>query len=395
MFIWFRRCAGTLAAIINAAATQQEFFERVEKMSRMAVRGCLFLAAFVIFGLGANICAGQERLVSPAVLSEANLKVLWETRLPMNEGEALDRMFLVDGRVYALSTKNYLTCLSGKNGNMLFAREIAEPNMPIHGFYSYKGKNVFSVIGGNLVEINPEHGTEVRSTRLALGITCPPARNSSFFFIAASDNRLHVYAESNRVHAFEVAAEDGSAITSIIADDEAAFFSTLGGDVIKMAPDRPTRMWRFDASDPVVGPLVTDDKFLYFAAKSPNLYKVNAITGKLEWKYQTTAILDTAPRVTEQMVYQYAVGTAFLAIDKENGKMLWQIEDGLDLLAQSQETAYVFTAGGQIVAMDNKKVKKLHAVNVPGVSKYITNTADEKIFLADYAGRVACLVPAE
>jgi hypothetical protein len=45
--------------------------------------------------------------------------------------------------------------------------------------------------------------------------------------------------------------------------------------------------------------------------------------------------------------------------------------------------------------MDNIKSKKLYSVNFAGVSKHASNITDDKIYIADNLGRIACLQPVE
>jgi len=45
--------------------------------------------------------------------------------------------------------------------------------------------------------------------------------------------------------------------------------------------------------------------------------------------------------------------------------------------------------------MDNAKARKLYSVNFAHVSKYAANAMDDKIYIADKRGRIACLEPTE
>jgi outer membrane protein assembly factor BamB len=83
------------------------------------------------------------------------------------------------------------------------------------------------------------------------------------------------------------------------------------------------------------------------------------------------------------------------ALDKENGKALWQLAGGVDLLAEAGGKAYVITDKKTLVVMDNKKGTQLYSVNFAGVSKYTTNTKDSKMYIANEDGRVACIKPME
>ena len=81
--------------------------------------------------------------------------------------------------------------------------------------------------------------------------------------------------------------------------------------------------------------------------------------------------------------------------DKESGKRLWQLPGGVDLLAEASERAYVITEDRKLVVMDNKAGKLLYSVNFARVSRYVSNLTDSKIYIADEAGRIACLEPLE
>ncbi len=107
------------------------------------------------------------------------------------------------------------------------------------------------------------------------------------------------------------------------------------------------------------------------------------------------AMLDRGPRVTEKIVYQYVRDKGLTAIDRETGKKIWQLPEGVDLLAEAKGKAYVITNEGTLVVMDNKKAKRQYCVDFVGVSRYAVNTVDSKIYVADKSGRIACLKPVE
>ena len=63
------------------------------------------------------------------------------------------------------------------------------------------------------------------------------------------------------------------------------------------------------------------------------------------------------------------------------------------MLTESSNKAYVITNTKTMVVMDNVKAKKLLAVNLTGVTKHASNIMDDKIYIADNIGRIACLQP--
>ena len=352
----------------------------------------MLTVSFLVFCVVPCSMEDMQQLVSPESLKQADLEISWETKLPIKKRETLEQLFILGNRIYGLSSQNFMVSLNRKKGNVIFSRSITKAGFPVLGLGLYDGE-LFSVVGNRLVEINLESGTQQSTKSLGFGVTCPAARNSSYFYIAGTDKRMHVLRSEDKVQAFEVAAESDSMITSIVADDNSAIFATKDGNVISITPDMPKRLWQFDAAGGIVGPIVRDEESLFAASRDTNVYRLNAQTGKFVWKYQTGAKLEKGPQVTQGIVYQYVRDEGLVAIDKESHKPIWQLADGVELLAESEDKAYVITKAGALTVMDNKKAKQIHTVDLSGVSIYVTNVADSRIYIADKQGRIACLSP--
>ena len=335
-----------------------------------------------------------QELVSPELLRCGKLEILWQTELPMKQTESLRDLFILGDCIYSLSDHNYMVSLNRENGNVVFSRSVATSGFRALGLLLYKDE-ISSVIGDRLVEIDPRSGTILYGKYLDFGAVCLPARNGSYYYLSGADRRLHVFRAGDKVQVFDVAAENESLIISVVADDRYVVFATEVGNVISIATDRPKKLWSFNVAGGIVGPIVKDGDSLFFACKDTNVYKLNALTGELLWKYQTGAVLDIAPQVTGDVLYQYVRYKGLAAIDKKSGVFLWQLPEGIDLLAESGSKAYVITNAGTMVAMDNSKAKQLYSVNFAAVSKYVTNLVDSKIYIADNSGRIACLKPIE
>ena len=367
----------------------------LEKMLRCRV---ILLVSLLVFCNAASSIAAKEGgsrwLVSPELLKHAKLEMLWLNELPIRETEGLERLFILGNRIYALSGHNYMVCLNRQNGNVVFGRSVAPVGFPVLGLKLYKDE-LISIVGNELVEINPESGTERSAKRLGFDAICPAVRNSSYFYLGGADRRVHALRAADKVQVFEAAADNDSRITSIVADEDFVVFATDTGACVSITPDGPKRLWQFNAAEGIVGPIVRDGDSLFFASRDTNIYKLNILTGKLVWKYQTAAMLERGPRVTWEVVYQYVRDKGFAAIDKKSGKLMWQLPEGVDLLAEADGKAYVITSMGTLVVMDNNKARQLYSVNFAEVSKYVANTIDSKIYIADKSGRIACIKPVE
>jgi hypothetical protein len=337
---------------------------------------------------------GLQRLVSRELLKPAELEILWETKLPIKMGESLERLFIFGNRIYGLTSANYLVSINREKGNVIFSRSITGADFPVIGLGFYKDE-LFSMAGNELVEISSESGEERSATRLRFGVTCPAARNKPYFYIAGTDRRMHALRSEDKVQVFEVAAESDSTITSIAADENSVVFATGAGEVISITADKSKRLWQFKAKadGDIAQPIVRDAESVFAASRDTNIYRLEAKKGNPVWKYQMGAMLEKGPQVTERIVYQYARDEGLSAIDKESGRGLWRLPEGVDLLAEAGGKSYVITKTWTLAVMNNKKAKQECTVDLSGVSRYATNVADSKIYIADKSGRIACLSP--
>ena len=343
--------------------------------------------------------SSSKPLISPELLKYAKLKMLWENELPIKKNESLDRLLLFGNRLYAVSDRNFVLSLNQKNGNIIFGKAIEAAGLPITGVKLYDNEFMYVSSNSKLVQINAQSGIVLNTTNIGFSISCPVARNSSYFYLAGTDNRLHAIHAGNKVQAFEVAAENDSMITSVAADENFVLFATAAGNIISIAPNLPQRRWQFDASQAIAGPVIKDGMALFFASRDTNVYRVDMVglpeKTRLIWKHQTAAVLEDAPIVTQWIVYQHVKGKGLTAINKDTGSALWQVPGGIDLLTEAGNRAYVITSTRTLVVMDNVTAKKLYTVNLTEVTKHASNITDDKIYIADNLGRIACLQPVE
>lgn len=367
-------------------------------MRRIPRQAVWLVVTACLAALGSVSAKGAEALswpLSPEMLETARLDLVWQDTLAMAEDEQIDAMMVVEDRLYVRSDRNYVWSLHRDKGSMVFHRSIAPPGFPILGWVPYDN-SLITVINNQLVEFNRNTGDQTRIADLELSIIAPVMRNDKFYYVSAADGRLHVFRAEDLVRIFRVAGGNNALITSVIADNDKVVFGTDAGRLVGMATDSAQRLWYFDAGGPIAGPVVTDGRSYFFASKDTQVYRVD-VTGPTQatmtWRYQTAAILDRQPRVTESTVYQYAAGKGLTAIDKQSGKELWSLPEGIDLLAEARGKAYVTTKFKTMAVMDNIGGGQLYSVNLSAVTKFAVNTTDANIYVADEQGHVACLRP--
>lgn len=246
-----------------------------------------------------------EPLVSKELLLEAGLEMVWQSEMPMKVGEKLKRLYVIDDRVYGLSSFNYLVSLNRGTGKVVFSRSFGQEAFPVLGLEHFEDE-IYSIVGNKLVEIDLGFGEGRGEKSFDFGVVCPATRNSKYFYIGGSDRRVHCFNAKNKVQVFEAAAMSDSQITYVLAEDDFVVFSTAAGDVMCITPDRPRQLWEpFKADGAVVGPMVSDGVRLIFASMDTNVYSIDSYSGELNWKYPAGAVLKQGPKATGRAVYQY------------------------------------------------------------------------------------------
>ena len=352
------------------------------------------VAESVGVGGAASVREGEagSMLVSPRELKDAGLQVGWQINLPLKETETVERLFIFDKYLYVLSDWNYLFCIDRSKGRIRFCMELAGPGVKLYEPQYYDGRLLFTV-GARIFILDPSAGAVKESRRLVnigRGAVCGARRNAGHIFVAGLDKRLHAIVADEYWEEFGITADNDSLINSIVLDEDFLLFSTSVGNVVKCSSQKAKKLWQRDIPGRIDAPIVREGGWLYVGSENTKLYKLDIETGQSGWEtaFQAGERLTASATVGRSAVYQYAGNNGLYAIDKESGKMLWQESEGLGLLSEKDERAYVLARPGVLVVMDNETGGKLYSVNFTGVSRFATNRSGSTIYVADDRGRV-------
>jgi outer membrane protein assembly factor BamB len=335
-----------------------------------------------------------ELLVSPDLLWKADLEIDFSYVVPVQSSEKLKYFDIIDDRLYVVTSRNYLVSLDREKSSPVYSWQLAPASTTFSGLKKYYDQ-LYSIVGADLVSLDPQDGKQRLNQPLGFGPICPPARNKDFYYVPGTDRRVHVMNTSDMVPVFDVSANDNGAVVWVGAEDNFVAFATDAGTLAAMTPDRPDQLWRFEAAAAINAPVVYDGSRFIFSSMDAYVYAIDRYRGKLLWKYLTPALLTHSSKVTQNYVYQYVRGQGLLAINKNNGALAWRLPEGIDLLAENGNKVYIMAEHNKLVVFDNKKQVIFCEVEIPSVTKWVSNTADDRIYLADDTGRIACIKPIE
>ena len=343
-------------------------------------------------GTTSGQASAENMLVSTSLLKDAGLQAGWQSNMPLKKTESPERMFVFDRYLYVLTNRNYLFCIDRADGKIRFQLQLAVPGLKVLEPQYYDGVIMFTV-GVDLLTLDPASGTVKTSRRVATiggGAVCGAGRSSKHIFVAGLDKRLHAIVADEYWEEFAITADNDSLINSTVVDDDFVVFSTVSGNVVKTYAHGARKLWQRDIPGTISAPIARDGDWLYVGSDNTKLYKLEIQSGRSGWDapFQAGDRLTVSAVAGKRAVYQYAGDNGLYAVDKESGQMLWQVTGGAGLLAERDETAYIFAKPGVLAVMDNETGQKLYSVNFAGVTRYATNTTDSTIYVSDDKGRV-------
>jgi outer membrane protein assembly factor BamB len=352
---------------------------------------------FIVLVFTSTTLAGDNSsspLVAKGLLKEAGLGQIWQTKLAVKADEQIDRLYLLGDKVYTLTSSNYLFGLDRNNGNVVFGMQLAPEGFPVLD-PQLCGNELLVVAGNTLARINPVQGTVTHKFKFDYTVTTPVVQNKAIFYVAGAKRRVYAMDTNENVHIFEVAAENDSEPTTVLATDKYMVFTTDKGNVICILANVPQLVWQFNTADSITASLVMDNNDLYVSSWDTKVYKLDVATGKQQWKAELGGMLKTSPCITPNAVYQHVDNKGLTAIDKKSGVLLWTVDDGIELLAEIGSKTYVMAANRTVAVVDTAGGRQLFSVNFAQTILQAANTVDGKIYVADRAGRVACITAAK
>lgn len=278
-------------------------------------------------------------LISHALIREAGWTYNWQLILPVKTNEQIDRLYVFDGYLYALTDRNILFCIDRQKGRTLFTVRLCSERLPVCDPLYYEGRLGF--ISGNQMSIfDPANGLiQQREVFEQVGdaFKCAVSRNSEYIYLAGSDRRLHAISLDGYWQAFTATADNDSAINSVISTDSMVVFSTQAGNIVGMQPDAAKKIWQYDTTGEVRARIISEKDSIYVTSMDAKLYKLTMETGMLAWKlpfYAGAPVLDPVT-VGRDVVYLYNDLNGLYAVDKDKGIAVWNLPAGQGIICES------------------------------------------------------------
>ena len=356
----------------------------------LAGLGCRFLER----SSSPELAAPDEQKLLQEKLDHAGLTQRWQAKLPLNRKQQLQRLFLKDGQLYALTNWNSLYALAATEGTITWHNRLVE-GMQTCSDVSYYNDRLMFTLGTEFVEIRRSDGETMRRVDLGFSTTTSPARTEDYLFVGGADRVFYCLNLSNVVPIWQSVCPAIPTGNVVVARNR-VYFVCRDGAVEACALDRPERYWRQETAGSVPG-IVVDNDECYIPSADTALYALRTDSGGPLWfkpgRHLLGGALTERPDLTAQAVYQPIDNAALVCLNRSDGSVRWHLDDGRCLLAENGPKTYALTHNNELAVMNNKTGTRELSFYLPDYTICARNTETSMLFLATPDGRILALAP--
>jgi len=343
-----------------------------------------------------SVCA-QDDFLAPEPLHAAGLTKYWQLRLPLDRGQEVCDAYVVDDQIYLATQDGYVYAVDAPTGVLRWVRPVLRSThrlrRPCHAddrtiIVTPVDVQIYARRTGDPIE------------RWELRFPCSGA--------AITDGRrLYVGGLDSRLHVFDL--ETGQILWRVLVDGPIPALPVLVGDFLVIPSEsvsvyachRVTKAfgWQVNTTGFNAADLVADDNGVYIASQDQSLYLVNPEFGQIKWRVRCSSPLREPPFVTPTLAFQYSPADGIVAIETGAGLEIgsapvrWRLAEGRHVLATHDNTVFVLTRGGDLLAVNVIDGVVRQAVPSNGLLLALPVRGHPTVLLAAADGRVFCARP--
>lgn len=382
----------------------------------------LFLVVFMAL-TGVVGCGGKYPLekwalqVHPEVLEQAGLEYYWHVQLPMNKGETIVKLYLLDEKLYCLTSENSLLAMDAANGEMVWPAPISRPDQtvfrPTHVqdvFVSEKVSGISDILSpeaknrpdpfdgviintlSEMVLINRDSGKEMRRIPFRFAANTGGASDGRAFFVGAHDGRYRAIMLQEAVKTWTRSA--GRIISAPLVYADGLLFVGGEDNIFRAVYTNGDRKWEQTLNGPVTAAFYVDDRACFVPCEDNNIYAFAPFDGEKLWDpFVCQGPLRHPIQVGQNTIFQLAVRDKFYAVNLATGKERWSLPEGRLVLSVMDGKVYLLDADHNLMILD----EILGAVNVSlpmtGYDVFAANTTAPAVYAATSDGLIVCIRP--
>lgn len=366
------------------------------------MKNYLFVLLLLPF-LGSVGCSVRDRSMRQVTqkLDQAGYRTHWEAQLALSKEDHLDRAYLVDDNLYALTAKGAVYAMDAETGFIRWRFAVDDPKdqvFPPTHVKSSDGTSYCLLVTSRMTHlINRYNGDEVKSFLPPFAAGSSGVGEQSVLYIGGSDGQMHAlkwqhgFAFNRPLALWQAMAGGPISATPVLFGPGLLYYASQNGSIFCCQASEALRIWSRHVENAVVADPVVRDDGVYVASTDHSLYRFHSWTGETLWRFRFQEPLTQTPVRVRDLCLQYCDTVGITAIGVEQGVERWTVREGAAFLADDGRRFALLGADGAIILVDPETGREEARMAVPVSALPVVNTWDDRVILAIPDGRVACL----
>jgi outer membrane protein assembly factor BamB len=348
-----------------------------------------------------------------ADLNPHAFRQLWAEKLPVDNDDAVGRVYVDHDLVLACTNRNVVYVVNKSTGVLQFFNYV-HSGTAIGRPVVLANELVYPALSS--LEIYKRHGGEFEKSiplDYSLSSDAIGVENDLYFGIDESSGEMVDYDASLDYHNMRWALMTFGLVQGAPAFYDGVIFVGSGDGTVRAVNTDRTGLWSLDndayqTDGAILGDIKADDSGVYAASMSGRLVCLDHINGKLKWQYIAPRGLQTGPIVTNDTIYQLVPDNGLAAIDKNkkidldaegrhkideaNRTPRWICPEAKQFLAQDDLFTYASSGNHALLILD-KDTGRVRYRGLSNLVAFSTNPDDNTIYAVSSDGFLYALKP--
>ena len=334
------------------------------------MRRCLpLLLAAVVSMTGTAATRGDEFIGAPE-LKRMELQRYWGLRLPMEPGECVARLSLVDDTLYALTSQNRALSIHAPTGVIRWSNYVGEPGQTVRG-PSHASKYVFFTVAGAVHVFDRQTGELATSPRVLRGVVIEVTGENATISIG-EDHGVVIGDTLNVYRSDGLGGHEGTPIAKLrVATvqrrssrghvervaDQVATKPGFRVEADVMLPIQEVKL-PFAASSAAI----SDNKWIYFGAANERFYAIDMVSGVEQWALGTPGGVTATPILVKDTLYIAGQDGQVISCTKQEKAKNWTFNTEAPIFADLLVTpnrVFAASTDRSLYALDRLSGKRI------------------------------------
>jgi outer membrane protein assembly factor BamB len=227
-----------------------------------------------------------------------------------------------------------------------------------------------------VLDLRYDHPTQYR-------IEQPPLVSAGILFLAAASGT-----ETGDLTSDIKVKKEGANVSSASRDRGAA-----RGTILGMRKTAPVELYELPVEGLIAAKPAQYGETAYLASLDYNLYAINMVSGRTQWRFTGPAPILRRPAVLEEEVFVVPETSELFRLSRATGDPMWPAPAaGISrFLSASSRCVYARDRNGRLVVLDRKRGTPLATYDTIDYVVPLTNDLTDRIYLAAHNGLLVCL----